>query len=137
VDAGNPFLDTGEAIVITRASVWYGMLRRMRVTIDGANVGRISAGETCSFPVPPGRHRVRVGMDWISSREIEVVVPPAASLRCRGTFQTFALTLVRPRRALRLETPDDPDRSSTAVVLAGLVAWFAFYFAITFVVVRL
>jgi hypothetical protein len=136
VDAGNPFLDTGEAIVVTRASVWYGMLRRMRVTIDGEIVGRISAGETRSFPVAPGRHRVRVGIDWISSRELEVVVPPAAPLRCPGTFRTFALTFVRPHRALKLETPDDPDRSSPVFVVAGLAAWFAFYFAITLLVTR-
>lgn len=42
--------------------------RRYRILIDGVEVGRIRRGETLRFPVPAGRHSLRLKIDWVSSR---------------------------------------------------------------------
>lgn len=41
----------------------YQRLRTYRVRIDGNVAGKIGAGKTVDFPVPPGEHLVRVTLD--------------------------------------------------------------------------
>jgi len=116
---------------------WYALLRGMRVSIDGKRVGRIAAGETRSFPVDQGRHRVRIGIDWISSRDLDVVVPPDSQVRCRAGFRAFALTLIRPRKALQLDTADSVKRrTNPALLVLGIASWVVIYAGIFLVVVH-
>ena len=53
-----------------RQSFYRDRLRAYRVRIDGNPVGKIAAGETMDFPVPPGEHRVRLTIDqlWGTAR---------------------------------------------------------------------
>jgi hypothetical protein len=39
------------------------------VLVDDNKVGKLRRGEQREFPVPPGRHRVRMKIDWKNSAE--------------------------------------------------------------------
>jgi hypothetical protein len=70
--------------MLRRKSAWADALRAYAVTIDGNRVGRIRDGEEQAFEVAPGRHVVRVGIDWARSEPVEadVVADRAVSLSC-------------------------------------------------------
>jgi len=48
--------------------------RAYRVELDGKPIGRIQAGESLTFEVLPGRHRLRLRIDWCGSNPLEFVV---------------------------------------------------------------
>jgi hypothetical protein len=48
----------------------YQRLRTYRVRIDGNAAGKIAAGKTVDFPVPPGEHLVRVTLDRFSGTRV-------------------------------------------------------------------
>ena len=105
--------------------------------IDGDRAGYVNSGQTTAFPVAPGQHRVRVKVDWMRSREVEVSVPPGAELRCRprgGRFSSFPLMYVLLRRSLQLDSEDSPERRPNAAwILAGLAVWIALTVLVVFV----
>lgn len=47
-------------------------LRAYQVYIDGQKVGQIKAGETEVFKIPPGRHELRLKIDWGASERLRV-----------------------------------------------------------------
>jgi hypothetical protein len=47
-------------------------LREYRIFIDGQQVGDIKPGETEVFTLPPGRHELRLKIDWGSSEKLQV-----------------------------------------------------------------
>lgn len=61
------------SIIIKRKSAFLrDRLRRYKVLIDGEERGRIRNGKTVSFDVAPGRHTLRVTIDWAGSPEATV-----------------------------------------------------------------
>jgi hypothetical protein len=86
----------GTSVIRLHRSRDFQRLRAYRVRIDGDPVGKIAAGETMDFPVPPGEHRVRLTLDkfW-GSRPVVLQVREGelAEFACRpGTSLLFGLT---------------------------------------------
>jgi hypothetical protein len=74
------------AIQITRERrPWRDLLRRYRVLIDDQPVGLLRVDETVSFEVAPGRHVVRIKIDWTGSPSLalELQGTQTVRLRCR------------------------------------------------------
>jgi hypothetical protein len=121
-----------DAIIVHRGFAG-ARLRRFRIYIDGEQVGRIRSGESLSFPVKPGAHRVHVQLDWLSrSREVEVVVPPDAQLWCiyHGALASMALLFVQPRQSLGLSSEQSPEPPvSRVLVRVGALIYFGFILA--------
>jgi hypothetical protein len=113
------------------------MLLRYRVIIDGEVAGYLRAGGWQTFAVADGVHRVRV-KQWFpaASREIDVVVPPGATLTVGprgGIFTAMFLGFIQPRRCLQLDEEHQPEpRPSRLLVAAGAFVWVAWYLAILF-----
>ena len=51
-----------------------GLLRTMRVELDGVVVAKVRRGREVEFEVPAGRHAVRVRQDWLTSDLVELNV---------------------------------------------------------------
>lgn len=62
------------SITIQRNREYNNRFRSFRIFIDGREVGKIGHGETKTFTVTPGAHRVMAKIDWCSSEEVEVNV---------------------------------------------------------------
>lgn len=52
---------------VTRDGAWYGRLRKLRVLLDGTEVGRLAGGESRTFDIAAGPHELYVQMDWVKS----------------------------------------------------------------------
>jgi hypothetical protein len=87
----------GEArICVSRRTVLQDLLRRYTVFIDGEPTGKLWAFQTGRYPVSPGHHRLRLGIETrlnaplglmgSSSDEIDVEVgaDEARSIRTKG-----------------------------------------------------
>ena len=62
----------GTSLGIARARDYCGVLRSMRVLIDGNEVGEVRYGGRLEIPLPPGVYSVQVAMDWCRSEPYEV-----------------------------------------------------------------
>lgn len=60
--------------VSRRSDDLFGMVRKLRVTVDGEPAGHVSHGKRAMFAVMPGEHRVTVSMDWCHSEPMAVRV---------------------------------------------------------------
>jgi hypothetical protein len=69
-----------------RRTWWADRLRAYKVAIDEELVGSIRHGERKAFEVSPGRHRVRLHIDWARSQPVEVDLEERAEgrLTCHG-----------------------------------------------------
>jgi hypothetical protein len=65
---------------ISRVKAERDRLRRYRILLDGVEVGRIKRNDTWEGSVPPGRHQLRVAIDWKSS--------PTMAIEVRGDSST-------------------------------------------------
>ena len=63
---------TQTSIAIKRRPDMFGVARKLRVLVDGEEIGRVGAGERTVFAVPAGTHEVTVAMDWCRSEPMEV-----------------------------------------------------------------
>jgi hypothetical protein len=84
-------------LTIIRDSGYADRLRAYRVVVDGSEIGRIRDGETRSFLVTPGKHRLPLKIDWCGSKQVEfmavdgVPVTFQAKSNLRGTKLAAAL----------------------------------------------
>jgi hypothetical protein len=53
---------------------WRATGRVYKVIIDGKAIGGLSNGESKLFDVLPGTHRVRMGVAWTGSKEVEITL---------------------------------------------------------------
>lgn len=77
----------GAAIRVGRAGgIRRDARRRYKVRIDGEVRGELGAGDEATYQVEPGRHTVRVTLDWTTSPEVgvEVASGQTAHLSCRA-----------------------------------------------------
>ena len=86
------------------------------VLVDGDQVGSISEGETRTFPVQAGQHRVQVKCSWLASPElaVEVSADVTTVLQCRSTAFGQASLFLRRSRYLELAPADvdlEPQRT--------------------------
>ena len=83
------------------------MLRAYTVVIDGNTVGDIRRGETRTFDVAPGRHEIRLEIDWAKSRNLELNLSSGdvASLACRRP-PNAGWTALASKNYIKLEIVD-------------------------------
>src|SRR5271170_1947937 len=62
------------SLIIARDTGYADRIRKYKVVVDGIVVGRIANGETQEFPVTPGRHQLRMKIDWCGSKPLEFSV---------------------------------------------------------------
>lgn len=79
----------GAQIRVVRASGWIDRLRAYQVIVDGKTVGEIFDGETRVFAVSPGRHQIRLKIDWFGSNilGLEVAEGDKATLHAKSNLQ--------------------------------------------------
>jgi hypothetical protein len=58
------------------ANLWRDRARAYRVLIDDTRAGKVQWGSTLLLPVSPGRHRLRLALDFYRSPEADFDVQP-------------------------------------------------------------
>lgn len=56
-------------LTIIRSSQYVNSMRSINIMIDGKSIGRVANGETRTFDIPTGLHKVKAKIDWCGSRE--------------------------------------------------------------------
>ncbi|MEV5207819.1 hypothetical protein AB0K35_10130 [Micromonospora sp. NPDC053740] len=94
-------------IAVRRALDAGGLLRRIKVEIDGQVVARLKRGAVQSVDVAPGRHVVRAHLDWQSSAPVEVHLAGTETIAVEAAIaersMTFTATFLRPESGLDLQ----------------------------------
>jgi hypothetical protein len=87
--------------------LWRDKMRLYKVILDGRSIGKIGFGKVAEFPIEPGSHRLRMGIDWAGSRTVEFEVGPneTSAWKCRpgGGAWTAVACILTPRRYVALE----------------------------------
>lgn len=67
-------------------SVWRDRARAYIAMVDGRAIGKVGNGEVFEAVVEPGRHSVRMKVDWTGSRVVDIEVQRGAvvELVCRS-----------------------------------------------------
>ena len=83
-------------LVIRRAHTpWQDRARDYRVLVDGTQRAAIGNDSTVQIPVTPGKHRVRLVVDWCASQELAVDIAHGEILRleCKPNASPFLALL--------------------------------------------
>jgi hypothetical protein len=85
-------MDAAEIKIDRDRNLWVDRARAYKVLIDGEIAGEIRHGESRSFNVPPGRHQLRLKIDWAMSKSMDIDLPSGAqaTIRC-GPARPFLL----------------------------------------------
>ncbi len=100
------------SIRVFRTGVIYGLLAMMKIHVDGQEVGKVGYMKDVSIPVSPGRHEVKVSMNWIKSKPLQVDILQGETLFLKCGLPLFFANervLFTPNKAFFLEqaSPDD------------------------------
>src|ERR1700742_3684718 len=79
-------------IEIKRGTGYKDRLRSYQIELDDKVIGTLKAGETVSFDPLPGRHRLRIKIDWCSSGYLNFEIKEQQILRfeCGNNVPVFA-----------------------------------------------
>jgi hypothetical protein len=82
-----------------------GLLRRIRVLLDGNLVAELRMGESAQVQVGDGRHVLQAKMDWVSSPPLVLECAPGEVRRVKVALPGSALwrSFTSPGSALRAE----------------------------------
>ena len=58
-------------ITINRVSGYSNKLRKIKLFLDGVEIDQIRDGESKTFSISTGTHKLRAKIDWCQSNEIE------------------------------------------------------------------
>jgi hypothetical protein len=67
-------------------------IRKYQILVDGTELGTIKNGETVSLPIQPGRHEVKLKIDWAYSPPLEIDAPPGGTVKLRARPKANPLT---------------------------------------------
>jgi hypothetical protein len=83
------------SISLTRDSGYADKVRDYRVMLDGGEIGRIADGECKTFAVPPGKHALRLKIDWCGSNTVDFDLSAGgnATFRCGSSLRGARLVL--------------------------------------------
>ena len=70
----DPIRIPSATVVVKRPSGFVGFLRTYKIFIDGKEVGSLEGGESKSFVVDPGMHKIQTAMGKYLSHECEVSI---------------------------------------------------------------
>jgi hypothetical protein len=77
---------------VTRARDYCGVLRRLRVLVDGEEIGDVAYGQRAEFALEPGAYSLQVAMDWCRSEPYEVHVCPGEVVELEGGLRWRGLS---------------------------------------------
>ncbi|MDD4993263.1 MAG: hypothetical protein PHR83_13635 [Paludibacter sp.] len=66
--------DSMSTLTIKRQLQCQSILRKVKIIVDGHKIGKIANGETKSFKIPSGKHKVVAQIDWCKSPELSFYV---------------------------------------------------------------
>ena len=98
-------------LVVQRPQEWFGVLRDLKVIVDGKRVGGLRPRQYLSMDLPDGRHTVQGRMDWCTCRPFEVSVfeSEATFVELSIPFRSFVKAFALPTRAIKVQ--EVPGRS--------------------------
>ncbi|MBM0258106.1 hypothetical protein [Micromonospora sp. 4G55] len=83
-----------------------GVLRRIKIEVDGQVMARLKRGAAQSVEAAPGRHVVRAQLDWQSSGPVEVHLTGTEAIALEAAItersMTFTATFLQPKTGLDL-----------------------------------
>jgi hypothetical protein len=96
--------------VLHRAPSFAAKLRKFQVLIDGTPIDRIANGESRCLTMAPGRHELRLKLDWCGSPPVIVDLGPReqAEFVCRTVYRSAVDPVLRPRRYIDLVPFGEP-----------------------------
>jgi hypothetical protein len=59
--------ELGGIEIVRKRAPWRDRGRAYKIILDGSKVGKIRNGQTINLPVSPGRHGLRLKVDWVGS----------------------------------------------------------------------
>ncbi|MEH3077854.1 MAG: PEGA domain-containing protein [Quadrisphaera sp.] len=84
-----------------------GLLRRMKVLVDGQPVGWLRNDSTIDVEVPAGTHSVQVRMDWQRSAPVTMTLSEDQRVDLRARLDSHTATwtgmVLRPHQAIDLD----------------------------------
>jgi hypothetical protein len=92
-------------VVLHRAPSFAAKLRKFQVLIDGTPIDKIANGESMCLTMAPGRHELRLKLDWCGSHPVIVDLGPREQAEfvcrtvCRSALDpvTSSAPVPRPR----------------------------------------
>lgn len=98
---------------------WTDQKRAYTVLIDGEEQGRIRHGEDLRLNLLPGRHRVKLRIDWGRSKPLDLEIEPGGQVflecRSRPTWQVAFWATLGYRRHIDLNVVDTDERASISL----------------------
>ena len=95
----------GSVTIERQKAVWRDRARAYSVNIDGRRVGKLASGETATFALLPGPHKVRMKIDWCGSQSLTVDGREDTRLVCSAGGSSLLVifdVLFRPGRYISL-----------------------------------
>jgi hypothetical protein len=94
---------------------WVDRFRVYKVLIDGEPAGEIRRGESRCFKVAPGRHQLRLTIDWTASETIDLDLEPGVETRVQCAPSRYPplgqlLGMLRISPYIRLSKGDSSKR---------------------------
>jgi hypothetical protein len=92
-------------LVLSRGDDSAGVLRHIRVTVDGVEVALLKPLTSAEVEVPPGRHRVRAAMDWTTSPALDLDLATGERVEVRVGLPLSMIwrMITAPRATLTIE----------------------------------
>jgi hypothetical protein len=80
------------SIEVKRGKGYKDALRAYQIELNDKTIGTIKAGESLSFDIPPGKHRLRMKIDWCSSSYLNFEITDHQTLHfeCGNNVPPFA-----------------------------------------------
>ncbi|NHT17838.1 hypothetical protein [Cellulomonas sp. IC4_254] len=110
VGAASPAAGPPARLVLSRGDDTAGVLRHIRVTLDGELVALLGPVTSVEIAVPPGRHRVRAAMDWTTSPALDLDLAPGERVEVRSGLPMSMLwrMITAPAATLTIARVDAP-----------------------------
>jgi hypothetical protein len=93
-------------LTIERPSAWRDRIRKYRIVVDGEGFGTVGNGQTVTFEVAAGVHRLQARISWTGSEEVAIDVPAGGATRLRvepaGSAMTAFFQALTRSRYLRI-----------------------------------
>jgi hypothetical protein len=67
-------------LVVRRGSSYVDSLRAYKVVVDRVVVAMVRDGQSVAVPITPGRHSLRLRIDWTGSKEFEFDARPGEKI---------------------------------------------------------
>jgi len=91
------------SLTVTRSNDSAGILRKLKVRVDGETVGALRPGQTLTIEVGAGVHTVQGAMDWARSPVLEISGPDPSAITLSFEFaRGFLRTFTDPENAISI-----------------------------------